>query len=153
MKKILLPVLAAIFAMALFAVSGCSKSDSQAKKDHKLILDYVKTHNLNGEFTDSGLYYVIEDSGSAKHPTLSSHLNVDYKGYFLDDKVFDQGKGVSFPLSGVILGWQEGLPLIGEGGKIKLLIPSGLAYGDRQAGSIPPNTVLGFDVKLNSVSK
>lgn len=153
MKKILLPALAGMVVLFLFAVTGCSKSNSQAKKDRKLIDEYVASHNLQGQFTGSGLYYVIEDSGSAKHPTLSSQLNVDYKGYFLDDRVFDQGKGVSFPLSGVIAGWQEGLPLIGEGGKIKLLIPSALAYGDRQAGTIPPNTVLGFDVTLNSVSK
>ena len=153
MKKVMLPALTGLLVLLLFAVSGCSKSDNQAEKDHRLIQEYATSHNLNGKFTASGLYYVIENRGSSKHPTLSSQLNVDYKGYFLDDKVFDQGTGVSFRLSGVIAGWQEGLPLIGEGGKIKLLIPSALAYGDRQAGSIPPHTVLGFDVTLHSVSK
>jgi len=151
MKKLLLPALGLL--ALLFTFSGCSKDDDQAEKDHQLILDYASSHNLDGQFTDSGLYYVILESGNDNHPTLSSTLNVDYKGYFLDDKLFDQGTGVSFSLSEVIDGWQEGLQLIGEGGKITLLIPSALAYGDRQAGIIPPNTVLGFDVTLNSVSK
>ncbi len=135
----------------VFTFSGCSKKNNQSEKDHQLILDYVQSHNLNGEFTDSGLYYAIEDSGNAQHPTLQNYLNVDYKGYFLDDKVFDSGTNVDFPLSGVIAGWQEGLQLIGEGGKIKLIVPSALGYGDKQYGSIPANSVLVFDVKLNRI--
>ncbi len=153
MKKILLPALGLL--VLLFTFAGCSKDSAkkQAATDHNLILNYASSNNLNGQFTSSGLYYVIQDSGSAKHPTLSSVLNVNYKGYFLDGKVFDQGTGVKFKLSGVISGWQEGLQLIGEGGKIKLIIPSGLAYGSEPYGSIPANSVLGFDITLNSFSK
>jgi len=125
----------------------------QTETDHQLILNYITSHNLKGQFTSSGLYYVILKSGNAKHPTLSSTLDTDYKGYFLNGKVFDQGTGVSFPLSRVIKGWQEGLQLIGEGGKIKLLIPSALGYGSTRSGSIPPNSVLGFDITLISISK
>jgi FKBP-type peptidyl-prolyl cis-trans isomerase FkpA len=153
MKKVIL--LAAGLLVLVFTFAGCAKNNAkkQADTDHNLILNYVSSHKLNGQFTDSGIYYVIQDSGTAKHPSLSSILNVDYKGYFLDDKVFDKGTGVKFQLSGVIAGWQEGLQLIGEGGQIKLLIPSALAYGENGYGSIPSNTVLGFDVTLNSVSK
>ncbi len=153
MKKDILMVMGLLVLVLTFA--GCSKNSAkkQADTDHKLILNYISVHNLKGEFTSSGLYYVIQDSGTAKHPTLSSNLNVNYKGYFLDGKIFDQGTGLKLPLSGVIKGWQEGLQLIGTGGQIKLLIPSALAYGNTQSGSIPPNTVLGFDVTINSFSK
>jgi len=153
MKKVILIAIGLL--VLVFTFAGCSKNNAkkQAETDHNLILNYVTANNLKGEFTSSGLYYVIQDSGTAKHPTLSSTLNVNYKGYFLDGKIFDQGSGVKFPLSGVIKGWQEGLQLIGEGGKIKLLIPSALGYGNTQSGSIPPNSVLGFDVTLNSFSK
>ena len=139
----------------VFTFAGCTKNNTkkQAKADHDIILNYVSSHKLNGQFTDSGLYYVIQDSGTTKHPTLSSNLNVNYSGYYLDNKIFDKGTGVKFNLSGVIAGWQEGLQLIGAGGKIKLLIPSALAYGPDGYGSIPPNAVLGFDVTLNSFSK
>ncbi|GMT45121.1 MAG: hypothetical protein IEMM0006_0953 [bacterium] len=153
MKKIILPVLGLL--VLLFTFAGCSKDNikKQSETDHQLILNYVTSHNLKGQFTGSGLYYVILKSGNANHPTLSSTLNTDYKGYFLNGKIFDQGTGVPFPLSRVIKGWQEGLQLIGEGGKIKLIVPSALAYGNTQSGSIPPNSVLVFDITLNSFSK
>ncbi len=153
MKKVIL-ITAGLIAL-VFTFAGCIKNNAeeQAKADHDIILNYVSSHKLNGQFTDSGLYYVIQDSGTAKHPTLSSNLNVNYSGYYLDDNIFDKGTGVKFNLSGVIAGWQEGLQLIGAGGKIKLLIPSALAYGPDGYGSIPPNAVLGFDVTLNSFSK
>jgi len=139
----------------LFSFSSCSKNNpkKQANTDHATIVDYAKTHNLNGQFTDSGLYYVVTEAGSTDHPNLNSTVTVDYKGYFLDGSVFDQGTGVSFPLAGVIQGWQEGLQLIGTGGKITLIVPSGLAYGSTQNGSIPANSVLGFDITLHSFSK
>jgi len=153
MKKVILMAMGLL--VLLFAFAGCSKNNTskQAETDHNLILNYVSAHNLKGQFTSSGLYYVIIKAGTAKHPTLSSNLNVNYKGYFLDGKIFDQGTGLKLPLSGVIKGWQEGLQLIGTGGQIKLLIPSALAYGNTQSGSIPPNTVLGFDITINSFSK
>ncbi len=153
MKKVILIAMGLL--VLVFTFAGCSKNNAkkQAETDHNLILNYVSSHNLKGEFTSSGLYYVIQDSGTAKHPTLSAYLYVNYKGYFLDGKIFDQGTDIKFPLSGVIKGWQEGLQLIGVGGKIKLLIPSALAYGNTQSGSIPPNSVLGFDVTLNSFTK
>ncbi len=153
MKKIILPVLGLL--VLLFTFAGCSKDNikKQAETDHQLILNYVSSHNLKGQFTNSGLYYVILKSGNDKHPTLSSKLYADYKGYFLNGKVFDQSTGFKFTLSSVIAGWQEGLQLIGEGGKIKLIIPSTLAYGNTQSGAIPPNSVLVFDITLISFSK
>ena len=151
MRKMIFPAWGVLVMFALFSFAGCSKSDDQAEKDHQLIQDYVTSHQLNGEFTSSGLYYVIEDSGSAVHPDINSTCTADYTGYFLDDQIFDQGTNVKFTMDEVIDGWQEGLPLIGEGGKITLLIPSAAAYGEYGAGAIPPNTVLGFDITLHTV--
>jgi len=152
MKKIFPAILS--FFVLLFSCSSCSKDDSkkQAETDHKTIEDYVNTHKLNGQFTDSGIYYVVLNAGTENHPKLSSTVTVDYKGYFLNGTVFDQGTNVTFPLANVIMGWQEGLQLIGNGGKVTLIIPSGLAYGSTQSGSIPANSVLGFDVSLHSFS-
>lgn len=90
-------------------------------------------------------------------PTLSDTLYVKYKGTLIDGTVFDQtaedGEPISFPLGGVIKGWQEGLQLIGEGGKIKLYIPADLAYGERGNQGIKPNSALVFDVELVKVGK
>ncbi|MGB1218088.1 MAG: FKBP-type peptidyl-prolyl cis-trans isomerase, partial [Saprospiraceae bacterium] len=65
------------------------------------------------------------------------------------DSSYDRGEPIEFPLTGVIKGWQEAIPLLSKGGKGTFLIPSGLAYGARGAGAdIPGNTVLIFDVEL-----
>ena len=58
-------------------------------------------------------------------------------------------KITTFPLSNVIQGWQEGIPLFSEGGSGVLLIPSALGYGGQAVGSIPANSVLIFEVSLS----
>lgn len=107
--------------------------------------------------TESGLQYEIIEQGGEVMPTLSDTLYVKYKGTLIDGTVFDQtaedGEPISFPLGGVIRGWQEGLQLIGEGGKIKLYIPADLAYGERGNQGIKPNSALVFDVELVKVGK
>ena len=107
--------------------------------------------------TESGLQYEIIEQGGEVMPTLSDTLYVKYKGTVIDGTVFDQtaedGEPISFPLGGVIKGWQEGLQLIGEGGKIKLYIPADLAYGERGNQGIKPNSALVFDVELVKVGK
>lgn len=108
--------------------------------------------------TDSGLQYEIIEEGEGQSPGASSQVSVHYHGTFLDGKVFDsskdRGKPVSFPVNGVIQGWQEALQQMKPGGKWKLYIPSDLAYGSRGAGNaIPPHTPLMFDIELLSVEK
>jgi len=65
-------------------------------------------------------------------------------------KTFDSGT-ITYPLNNLIPGWQIVLPLIGEGGQIKILIPSSLGYGSSGSGSIPGNSPLYFDVSLLKV--
>lgn len=104
--------------------------------------------------TASGLQYKITKEGSGKQPQASDEVTVDYTGKLIDGTVFDSGKGISFPLNGVIPGWTEGLQLLKEGSEATLYIPSELAYGPRQAGEkILPNSTLVFDVKLIKVGK
>jgi peptidylprolyl isomerase len=63
------------------------------------------------------------------------------------------GDPATFPLSGVILGWQEGIPGMKEGGRRLLVIPPDLGYGEAGAGaSIAPNETLIFVVDLIKVN-
>jgi FKBP-type peptidyl-prolyl cis-trans isomerase FkpA len=106
--------------------------------------------------TDSGLQYRILRKGSETKPTATSSVRVNYHGWLDDGKVFDssyqRGEPISFPLSGVIPGWTEGMQLVGEGGMIELTIPPNLGYGSRGAGSaVPPNATLHFLVELLKV--
>ncbi|PKB16627.1 FKBP-type peptidyl-prolyl cis-trans isomerase [Flavobacterium sp. 5] len=117
------------------------------------IVKYIADNHLKATRTESGLYYVIEEAGTGKQPTVDSEVTVAYKGYFTNKEVFDQSdkKGISFPLRGVIAGWTEGIQYFKEGGKGILLIPSDLGYGPGGQGPIPGGSVLVFDIKLNSV--
>ncbi len=140
-----------LFAFCFFA---CEKTkEEQAATDEKIITKYISDNKLNAKATGSGLYYVISTQGTGINPVLSSTVTVNYKGYLSDGTVFDQSPavGISFGLSQVIKGWQEGIPYFKKGGKGILLIPSALGYGAQQTGSIPANSVLIFDIELLNV--
>jgi FKBP-type peptidyl-prolyl cis-trans isomerase len=107
--------------------------------------------------TGSGLVYYDMKTGEGKSPNLSNTVEVHYHGTLTDGTVFDssvdRGQTISFPLGGVIKGWQEGLSMMKEGGKATLVIPSHLAYGDAGSGdTIPPGATLKFEVELFNVS-
>jgi FKBP-type peptidyl-prolyl cis-trans isomerase len=125
----------------------------------KLMQDFIKKNNLNAQKTATGLYYVIDKKGNGKHATAANQVKVHYKGTLLDgtqfDSSYDRGEPITFPLSGVIRGWTEGIPLLEEGGKGKLIIPSALAYGTNapQGTPIKANDVLVFDVELLEIIK
>ena len=147
MKKI-------IYSLAFFAIIihfHCTKED-QSVTDDKIIQEYIKKNNLTAIKHESGLYYVIKTEGTGPNPTLASKVTVHYKGYLTNGTQFDgtTANPISFQLSGLITGWQIGIPLIKKGGDIKLILPSVLAYGARGSGSIGPNEVLIFDIQLIS---
>ena len=103
---------------------------------------------------ESGLAYKIIESGSAVKPTAADTVRVHYTGKLVDGTVFDTSEGGGpfiSQLDEMIEGWTQGVPLIGEGGSIKLFIPAELGYGDSGSGRIPPAATLVFDVELIEV--
>lgn len=104
--------------------------------------------------TDSGLQYkVVSDSDDERKPTLLNEVKVHYHGTLIDGTVFDssveRNEPISFPLNGVIKGWQEGLQYMTVGSKYRFFIPYDLAYGERSAGPvIKPYSTLIFEVEL-----
>ncbi|ARP40192.1 FKBP-type peptidyl-prolyl cis-trans isomerase [Vibrio syngnathi] len=106
--------------------------------------------------TESGLQYLVLEEGiGTEHPTKNSKITVHYHGTLIDGTVFDssvdRGEPISFALKQVIKGWQEGLTYMVEGQKVRLFIPSQLAYGKGGSGPIPPSATLIFDVELISI--
>lgn len=104
----------------------------------------------------SGLQYKVITEGSGRSPKESDTVTVNYRGTFVDGTEFDssykRGEPATFPVKGVIPGWVEALPLMKEGAKWQLFIPSGLAYGETGAGNaIGPNATLIFEVELISI--
>jgi len=112
----------------------------------------------NVALSPSGFYYVINNPGTgASIGNLCSTVSVSYKGTFLNDSTFDStavNQLATFQLGQVILGWQQGLPLINKGGEITLYIPPTLAYGPTavtdNSGNVlvPGNSYLKFDINL-----
>jgi len=143
-----------LFLLIVIAFTSCKKDDLNASKDDKAIREYLDKKGITAQKTASGLYYTIENAGSSVHPNLYSTVTVHYKGYLLDDSVFESsygGTAPTFALYQVIQGWQEGLQLYGKGGSGTLYIPSRMAYGDLEKPSIPANSVLIFDIDLINV--
>ncbi|NTW26530.1 MAG: peptidylprolyl isomerase [Lentimicrobium sp.] len=137
-----------------FLMNSCKKDDDYAERDDKSIREYLESKNLTAQKTESGLYYIITVPGNSEKPDLNSLVTVHYKGYFLDDSVFESsysGSPPTFPLANVIAGWREGIQLYGKGGKGTLLIPSNLAYGSTARTGIPANSVLIFDINVINI--
>jgi FKBP-type peptidyl-prolyl cis-trans isomerase len=106
----------------------------------------------------SGLQYEMLTEGSGEMPGIDDVVLVNYQGATIDGEVFDstyeRGEPVMIPLYRVIPGWSEGLRLMREGEKARLVIPPNLAYGEAGAGdAIAPNSVLVFEVELISISR
>jgi FKBP-type peptidyl-prolyl cis-trans isomerase FklB len=103
-----------------------------------------------------GLQYKVLKSGKGKKPGSSDCVTVNYKGSFIDGRVFDQSHGtpITFPVQGVIKGWTMALQMMHTGDQWELYIPSDMAYGDRGTpdGTIPPGSTLVFDVELLKAS-
>jgi len=135
-------------AMAKLAQDNLDKG--KAYQDENAKRDGVKV-------TDSGLQYEVLEAGKGASPKASDTVKVHYRGELIDGTQFDssyaRNEPVSFPLDGVIPGWTEGLQLMKEGGKSRLVIPAELAYGPGGMGNaIGPNETLVFEVELLEVN-
>lgn len=142
MKRLVIAAVAAALAVPAFA--GVNDAVNKAAKEKGAIK------------TASGMVYKSIKNGKGKSPTVASTVEVNYRGTLTNGKEFDssykRNQSISFPLSGVIPCWTEGVQMMKPGGKAKLVCPPELAYGARGAGSdVPPNATLIFEVELLSV--
>lgn len=106
--------------------------------------------------TASGLQYKVVKAGTGAQPKATDTIEAHYEGRLISGKVFDssykRGTPATFPVNGVIKGWQEVLPLMKTGGKWQVYIPSELAYGASGTPSgIGPNETLIFDIELIAI--
>ena len=144
-----------LFTLVIVALSACKKKDSfdaaaQATADEATIKNYISLNAIPNAVKDpSGLYYSITNPGTGAHPTGSSGVTVSYTLTLADRTAIDSRTSSYFtPLSTLIQGWQIGLPHIGTGGSIILMVPSALAYANEVHGNIPANSVLIFNITL-----
>jgi FKBP-type peptidyl-prolyl cis-trans isomerase len=121
-------------------------------------VDFLTTNAKKpGVVSVPGIQYRVIKSGKGAQPGHRDCATVNYKGTFIDGKIFDQSKPkepVTFPVGGVIAGWTEALQMMHVGDEWELVIPAGLAYGKAgtPGGPIPGGATLIFDVELLKVS-
>ena len=135
-----------------------SVAEAAATKNQAAAKDFLarNAHEKGVVTTPSGLQYKIIAAGDKKAPPVSAGdtVTVDYRGKLIDGTEFDSsyaaGKPATFPVNGVIKGWQEALVLMKPGAKWQLFIPPELAYGPRGQPKIPANSLLIFEVNLLS---
>ena len=103
--------------------------------------------------TKSGLQYKIDKPGNNRHPQKGWRVWLEYTGSLDDGTVFastDETGNIDIRLGQgqVINGWEEALPMIGEGGHISLIVPPHLGYGNIETYNIPQNSTLHFEIDL-----
>ncbi|MFD1629308.1 FKBP-type peptidyl-prolyl cis-trans isomerase [Pseudopedobacter beijingensis] len=127
--------------------------NSQLSSDDITIRNFLSIQEIPAIRTESGVYYQIlqEGEGEILEKWKNPKITVIYTGRFLDGRVFADSKEKEEMLGKEILGWQIGLKYINKGGKIRLIIPSGLAYGSDGGGIVPSNTILDYDIELVNI--
>ncbi|MFT7222006.1 MAG: FKBP-type peptidyl-prolyl cis-trans isomerase [Candidatus Azotimanducaceae bacterium] len=103
--------------------------------------------------TASGLQYEIINEADGATASATSRVTVNYRGSLTNGEVFDESSDspATFGLNQVISGWTEALQLMSVGDKYRLYLHPKLAYGAGSVGSIPPNSLLIFDVELLAI--
>jgi K(+)-stimulated pyrophosphate-energized sodium pump len=127
---------------------------ASVKTKETAVIDSIKKSTPGIQVEESGLMYVVTQEGTGAYATATDSVQVEYVGKLMNGQIFDSsdaGKPVTFNLGGLIPGFTEGLQKVKEGGKIRLFIPSALAYRDMDQGPIPPYSTLMFDITLIKV--
>lgn len=127
--------------------SACNENDYA---DWKILNEeWLENHKNDEGFiqTESGLCYKIIHEGDIRYPNPGSYVEVKYSLQLIDGKVLENGTYARY-LSGAIKGWQEGLRKIKGGGRCILYVPASLGYGEDGNSTVPPHSVLIFDVTL-----
>ncbi|MDV7103455.1 FKBP-type peptidyl-prolyl cis-trans isomerase [Vibrio sp. TH_r3] len=157
MSKFTLPIV--IFLLAAFFIYRTWNNNKLVTANTQIGQTFLE-QNAQAEgviTTESGLQYKVLKQGSGtEHPNETSKVLVHYHGTLIDGTVFDssveRNEPISFGLNQVIKGWTEGVQLMVVGEKIRLFVPSNLAYGKSGTGPIPPASVLIFDVELLDIN-
>jgi FKBP-type peptidyl-prolyl cis-trans isomerase FkpA len=160
MRKMLLLSLLTVSVL----ISACKKDEECVLKDPAITVPaaeitaletYLANKGITNAVKDSrGFYYSIQKPGTGATAGICNQITIYYAGKLTNDVIFDQTttNPASFVLGQLIPGWIKGIPLVKAGGRIILYLPPTLGYGSQQAGSIPANSILIFDVELLGVS-
>jgi FKBP-type peptidyl-prolyl cis-trans isomerase len=147
-----------LVAAAALALAACHRPPPPSAPDAGKAFLAQNAHASGVHVTASGLQYRILRSGPAGglRPKPADEVKVNYEGKLLDGEVFDssyqRGAAVVMTVRDLVPGWVEALQLMRPGDEWLLYLPPSLGYGDKDAGQIPPNSVLVFKLELIDVA-
>ncbi|WP_338876994.1 FKBP-type peptidyl-prolyl cis-trans isomerase [Spirosoma sp. SC4-14] len=141
----------------VFVLAGCQSrgpcesapvTEKAPQGEIDQLKQFIESNKIDAKADERGFYYSIQKPGSGAKPTVCSEVSVNYRGELTNGSSFDSGNDVRFGLNQLIVGWQEGIPLIAPGGSITLYLPPSLAYGSMEQPGIPANSILVFKIDL-----
>ena len=156
MKKTILGV---FLISVLISGLGCVKGENaepctnkSPESEQAAMVAYASAQGFSMTQHPNGMYYQVVEPGSGAKALSTSRIFVKYTGKLISSNaIFDQqnnAEQTGWVLGSLIPGWQIGIPLISIGGKVRLIVPSSLAYGCRPYASLPGDAVLFFEIEL-----
>ena len=139
------------------------KMAQQKAADDKILREYFTKYHISPQKNGVGVYCVIAKEGSGKKIMAGQTVSLNYTGRLLDGTVFDSNTDPAFhhtqPLvfevgkGSMIRGYDKGVQMLKKGSIATLYMPSTLGYGEAGRPSIPPNSILIFEVEVLNVTK
>lgn len=144
-----------VLVLGLFFASCSTYSDSDMESFEDKIENYIDSTGLEMTRIENGLYYNIIDQGTKENIRITDRVTFYYTGEFLDGEVFQtiqKEDALTFHVRELIVGWQDALTLVGNGGEIEVIIPPHLGYGTKNTELVPPNSILKYRLKVVDVN-
>ena len=153
--RFLIPVLSILVISGLSCIKGDENcAPKTIASETAQMQAYASAQGMTASTHSSGIVYQVLNSGAGVTASPTSKIFIRYTGKTLNGNVFDSQTDhtrTGWTLGGLIQGFQIGIPLIQEGGSIKMIIPSSLAYGCQSLMNIPSNSILYFEIELVDV--
>lgn len=145
-----------LLLLGVVGLSACKldvaqPSDNPSDPTKETFASNLKVDIASMQKTSAGVYYKDILVGTGGEVTAPGPLDFTYAGFLKNGFLFDSGQLTGFNISGSVFGFQNGILGMKEGGERLIVIPSALGYGAVQVGSIPPNSTLVFDIKLEHI--
>lgn len=146
-----------LFSIVLILLSSCNSgySDDQKAFFDEEIQAIIKESNLNMDRLENGLYIDIKKAGHGESLIkITDEVTFSYTGFRSDGSVFQSipdDEALTFPVRSLIIGWQDALSFVSEGGELKVIIPPHLGYGAKNTELVPPNSILIYEMKALKV--
>lgn len=145
-----------VFFIGLLAISSCTTySDEDLKGFDTDIQSYIDSTGVSMEKTEDGLYYnIIKEGEGDRLIGYNDLVTFYYKAAYLKGKTFQiigEEDPLEYKVNQLIVGWQDALMMLKEGGEIQIIIPPQMGYADKNTGLVPANTILRYDLTVVKV--